>query len=48
MGERVTTFCSQGELKKGLGRSLKYYHGGHSERAAIGDHGASPANDENQ
>jgi len=33
-GERVTTFCSQGELKKGLGRSVKY-HGGDEERERI-------------
>jgi len=31
VGERVTTLCSQGELKRGMGKSVKY-HGGNSER----------------
>ena len=34
MGEILTTFCSQGELGRGLGKSVKY-HGGGSERERI-------------
>ena len=34
MGEILTTFCSQGELKRGMGKSVKY-HGGDEERERI-------------